>query len=224
MASIGRVAAAVAHDFNKLMSVVLSKAQSIVTAPGLPAVAAEDARVLVDAVRRSGALTRQVAELGGAPREDVGRLLHVDVVVNAATDVLRALAGEGRRVEVSLGAGDAAVRVDRVRFDQILTNLVSNALDVTGEGGEIRIGTSVRAGLDGTWVEVHVTDHGAGIDQATRPHIFEPYFTTKGERGCGLGLAIVYAVVQRAGGFISVDSVAGRGTTFTVHLPAARDV
>lgn len=221
MASLGRVAAAAAHDFNKLLTVVLWKAQQILEAPGLPRDVADDARVLIDAVQRSSRLTRQLAELGGAPRGEVTRL-RLDAVVGAAAEVLRAMAGRGQRIEISLGAGDAAVRMDRVRLDQILTNIVANALDAAN--GEIRIATCVRDGRDGSWVLLQVTDDGPGIDQATRPHIFEPYFTTKGERGCGLGLAIVHAVVQRAGGFVTVDSVPDRGATFTVHLPLAADV
>jgi signal transduction histidine kinase len=220
MAALGRVAAAAAHDFNKLMTIVLWKARDIGTAPGVPTGAAEDARVIVDAVERGSRLTRQLAELGAAPSESVA-VVQLDAVVSAAADVLRAMAQRGQHIEVSLGAGDAAVRMDRVRLEQILTNIVANALDATAEGSEIRINTTVRNGADGTWVVLQVTDDGQGIDQNTRARIFEPYFTTKGERGCGLGLAIVHAAVQRAGGFISVEDVVPRGTTFTVHLPLA---
>jgi signal transduction histidine kinase len=223
MASLGRVAAAVAHDFNKLMTVVSLKAQSIMAVPDLPPAAAVDARLMVEAVQRTGALTRQLAGLGTAAQESV-ESLKLDAVVTAGMEVLRAMAGRGQQIEVELGAGDAAVRMDRVRLDQMLTNLVSNALDVTGNGGVVHIRTALHDSGDGSWVLLEVKDEGPGIDHDTRPHIFEPYFTTKGERGSGLGLAIVHAVAQRAGGFVTVDSAPGRGTTFTVHLPLARDV
>jgi signal transduction histidine kinase len=222
MAALGRVAAAVAHDFNKLMTVVLWKARDIAKVPGVPSAAAEDSRVIVEAVERSNRLIRQLAELGAATAERAA-VLQVDEVVSAAIDVLRAMARRGQHIEVSLGAGEAAVRIDRVRLDQILTNIVSNALDATGEGGAIRIRTSVRNGGGVRWVLLQVTDDGPGIDEDTRARMFEPFFTTKGERGCGLGLAIVHAAVQRAGGFVSVEDEAPRGTTFTVHLPLASD-
>jgi C4-dicarboxylate-specific signal transduction histidine kinase len=222
MAALGRVAAAAAHDFNKLMTVVLWKAREIGGLPGVPAAAAEDARVIVEAVERSSRLTRQLAELGAPPAERVATI-QLDAVVSAAAEVMRAMAVRGQQIEIALGAGNAAVRMERVRFDQILANLVSNALDATDAGSVIRIRTAVHDGGDGTWVVLQVTDDGPGIDHDTRAHIFEPYFTTKGERGRGLGLAIVHAAVQRAGGFVGVADVAPRGTAFTVHLPLVTD-
>jgi two-component system, cell cycle sensor histidine kinase and response regulator CckA len=148
--------------------------------------------------------------------------LGLDTVVGAAAELLHAMPRQGQRVDVQLGAGTATVRLDRVRLEQLLVNLVANALDATGAGGVIRIETEAESGPEGDWALLRVADDGSGIDDAARPHIFEPYFTTKREGGCGLGLAIVHSVVQRAGGFITVDSALGRGTTFTVHLPNAR--
>ena len=218
MASIGRLAAAVAHDFNNLITLVAHRIQKILELDALPAAIADHARTVADTVRRSGELTRQLAELGRAPREPT-RPVALDAVVGAARDFLRSLARGRQRVEVSLGAPGAEVRLDRVRLEQVLVNLVVNALDATGEGGTIGISTTTRSGVDGDWTLLEVADDGPGIDADVRPHIFEPYFTTKRGEGCGLGLAIVHAVVQRAGGFITVDSARGRGTTFTVHLP-----
>ena len=84
----------------------------------------------------------------------------------------------------------------------MLINLVGNALDATGQDGSVRIGTNVVDGADGRYAVLRVSDDGAGIDEDTRPHIFEPYFTTKRQEGTGLGLAIVHALVERAGGYI----------------------
>jgi len=221
MASIGRLAAAVAHDFSNLVTIVLGRTQNILDVPDLPEAAAEHARVVIDALRRTGELTRQLAELGRIPREPPEPLV-LDTIVGAARDLLGSMPRRGQRVDVDLGAAGAMVRLDRVRLEQILLNLVANALDATGAGGTIRISTTTRDRHDGEWAVLHVADDGAGIDEDARPHIFEPYFTTKRDAGCGLGLAIVHAVVQRAGGFITLDSTPGHGTTLAVHLPLAR--
>ena len=220
MASIGRLAAAVAHDFNNLITIVLTRAQKMLDVPALPEAAAEHARVIVDAVRRSRELTRQLAELGRVPREPPEPLA-LDTIVGAARDLLGTMPRRGQRIQVDLDAAGAAVRLDRVHLEQLLMNLVANALDATAEGGLIRVSTTTRNGEDCPWAVLQVADDGAGIDAAARPHIFEPYFTTKRDGGCGLGLAIVHAVVQRTGGFITVDTTPGRGTTFAVHLPLA---
>lgn len=218
MASLGRVAAAVGHDFGHLLTMVLSHAQEILTDPGLSPSATTHAKAVVDAVQRSGELTRQLAELGrggDAPAEEIA----LDPNVGAAADFLRAMPRRGQRIELDLAAGDIRVRFDRTHLDRVLMNLVGNALDATREGCTVRIATSVVDGDDGKFAVLRVSDDGTGIDEATRPRIFEPYFTTKRDEGTGLGLAIVHALVERVGGFILVDSTAGRGTSVSVFLP-----
>jgi len=217
MAAVGRVAAAVGHDFNNLLTIVLSRVQQILGVLDLPPEAAEHAKVVLEAVRRSRELTRQLAELGRGAPGTVAPLV-VDGVLDASRDLLRSLPQGGQRIEVDLAADQAAVRIDRVRLEQLLMNLVTNALQATGPGATVRVRTSV---VDGTWLVLQVADEGTGIDDAVRARIFEPYFTTRSTGGCGLGLAIVHAIVQRTEGFIAVDTALGRGTTVTAHLPIA---
>jgi signal transduction histidine kinase len=219
MASLGRVAAAVGHDFGHLLTIVLSHAQEILALPDLPAAAATHATAVVDSIRRSRELTRQLAELGrdgDTPPEPT----LLDATVGAAEGLLRSMPLHGQRIELALGAAKIRVGLDRTRLEQVLVNLVGNALDATQGGGTVRIATSVVAGDESGYAVLSVSDDGAGIDEETRPRIFEPYFTTKGaHEGTGLGLAIVHALVERAGGFILVDSAAGRGTSIAIHLP-----
>ena len=220
MASLGRVAAAVGHDFGHVLTLVLSRVQEILAMPDLPAPAAVHATAVVDVIRRSRELTRQLADLGrdgDTPVEPIA----LDASVTAAEVLLRAMPRRGQRLELELDAPEARVRLEPVRLDQVLINLVGNALDATREGCTVRIATSVIDDDDqGGYAVLRITDDGAGIDDETRPRIFEPYFTTKGaDEGTGLGLAIVHAFIQRAGGFILVDSAAGRGTSVAVHLP-----
>jgi signal transduction histidine kinase len=221
MAALGRVAAAVGHDFGHLLSIVLAHVQQILDVPGLDERAATHAKAVVDTIRRSRELSRQLAELGREPGERP-EPLRLDDVVDAAAGLLGSLPRRGQRIEIGLGAEGARVGLDRARLEQVLLNLVVNALDATVEGCTVRVTTTRIEGDDGEYAVLRVADDGAGIDDAARPYIFEPYFTTKRDGGgCGLGLAIVHAIVQRAGGFVTVETGAGRGTTFAVHLPVA---
>lgn len=218
MAALGRVAAAVGHDFGHLLTMVLAHVQEILAVPALPAAAASHAQAVLDQIQRSRELTRQLAELGRNGEKPV-ETIALDASVDAAADFLRSMPRRRQRLAVDLGAGDARVRLDRTHLDQVLMNVVGNALDATSEGNTVRIGTSVVDGAEGRYALLRVSDDGAGIDEATRPHIFEPYFTTKREHGTGLGLAIVHSLVERAGGYIQVDSAPGKGTTIAIHLP-----
>jgi CheY-like chemotaxis protein len=132
--------------------------------------------------------------------------------------------------------GSAAVRADPDQLSQVLINLAVNARDALPEGGQLRIETRlvelpggrswdkspVRAGR---YVELSVSDDGAGMDEATQQHLFEPFFTTKGlGKGSGLGLSVVYGIVAQSGGHVDVLSAPGRGTTFKVRLPCIDEV
>ena len=119
---------------------------------------------------------------------------------------------------------------DPVRFDQLLLNLVANARDAMPDGGSIHIGCEVIDSIHGTepprgmrkgpHLLIRVTDTGSGIPYAIRDRIFEPFFTTKTNgKGTGLGLATAYAFVKSSEGLLTVDSVEGTGSTFTIRLP-----
>jgi signal transduction histidine kinase len=103
-------------------------------------------------------------------------------------------------------------------LNQVWTNLIDNAADAMGEKGVLHIRTS-RAGDS---VQVEIIDNGPGISPEVKTHLFEPFFTTKGVgEGTGLGLAVVHGIVSAHGGSIAVDSVVGKGSTFTIYFPAA---
>ena len=162
---------------------------------------------------------RQLADLGRGPEEPPEPAV-LDLVVGAAAPLLRSMAHAGQELVLALGAPGARVALGRGSIERVLMNLVTNALDASQPGDVIRIGTAAVRGTDCTYGVLRVSDQGHGIDETTRPLIFEPYFTTRRDSGgCGLGLAIVHATVQRAGGFVDVESEPGRGTTFAVHLP-----
>ena len=151
--------------------------------------------------------------------------------------MLKRLAGAD--VAVTLNASLAqpmapiAIRADPAQFDQVMLNLTANARDAMPDGGRLTVGALVVDGRDarvqaaelpdGTYLALRVADTGPGIPESVQDRIFEPFFTTKAEgQGTGLGLATAFAFVQSCGGTIAVESVAGNGATFFIHLPLAR--
>jgi PAS domain S-box-containing protein len=233
--AVGRLAGGVAHDFNNLLTAILGFNELLQT--GLPpdAPGQDYVREIQKAGDRAAALTRQLMAFGR--RQIVApAVLDLNALVAASAVSLRRLVGAGVEVVTELQPGPASVRADAGQLEQVLVNLVLNARDAMAGGGRLTVRTAGReAGSPpggpalsaggpppGRWVSLAVSDTGEGLSPEARAHLFEPFFTTKGPgKGTGLGLATVWAIVKQSGGEIEVDSARGRGTTFTVWLPAA---
>ncbi|MGB8931981.1 MAG: ATP-binding protein, partial [Anaeromyxobacteraceae bacterium] len=225
---MGRLAAGVAHDFNNLLTVILSNAEFADSE--LPA----ESRVrdylapIHEASRRATRLTRQLLSFSRR-QPSAPQVIDLRAEVTGVLRLLESLVGETVAVEARL---DEAwpVRIDPGQLEQLLVNLAVNARDAMRSGGVIVVRTSresldpVRAGergvVPGDWVRLTVSDDGAGMDEETCAHCFEPFYSTKGDRGTGIGLATCHALVQRAGGQIWVESTPGHGTSVHVLLPA----
>ncbi|HVU29668.1 MAG TPA: ATP-binding protein, partial [Sphingomicrobium sp.] len=127
------------------------------------------------------------------------------------------------RIELALAANLPTCLVDPPRFNAAILNLVFNARDAMPDGGAIRISTAaIRGASFGQqcdYLRVRVRDHGTGMRPEILDRIFDPYFTTKGERGTGLGVPQVHALMERAGGFVRVESKVGEGTSFDLLFP-----
>ncbi|MBI2299344.1 MAG: response regulator, partial [Armatimonadetes bacterium] len=146
--------------------------------------------------------------------------------------LLRRLLGETVALELDLPADLGTVSIDPGQLEQVLMNLTVNARDAMPEGGRLRIATRREDVADifdqlhpgrepGRYVVLSVADDGLGMDAGTRERIFEPFFTTKGRsQGTGLGLATCYGIIKQCGGFIECDSTPGRGSVFSIFLPA----
>lgn len=229
MDSIGRLAGGVAHDYNNLLQVILGNAEMAMLVAG----SNEELNVLLSevhkAAQRSIEITRQL--LGFARKQTVEpQVLELNHAVDEMLRMLRTLIGEN--IEVCRRASDAAAKVliDPGQLNQILVNLCLNARDAISDKGMITIETAVEkvsagdkvvtGAVDGDYAVIKVSDDGCGMDSTTLMHIFEPFYTTKGVgKGSGLGLSTVYGVVHQNGGFIDVESEAGRGSSFAVYLP-----
>lgn len=227
--SIGQLAGGVAHDFNNILQVVATCAE--LARQSLPE--GHPALAELDAILASGAKgSRLVRQLLQFSRRQVvePRVLRLESLVRGMADLVGRLLGEGVHLETRFQPGVGPVRVDPGQFEQLLMNLCINARDAVGANGRISIEvneTQLRAGQQegrpgaaGPYVVLSVSDTGAGIAPEVLPHIFEPFFSTKPQsKGSGLGLATCSGIVAQCGGFISVDSAPGRGSTFRVWLP-----
>ncbi len=229
LAAIGRMAAGIAHDFNNLLGPILlhtemlrrdaSLTDRVRTRLGTIQEQAQRAAGLVQQIldfSRRTIMERRPIELGGF-LEGLMTLLHRTVPENIKISFSR--------------EGDAfPVRADSGRLQQALLNLAANARDAMPDGGELRISLakiSLPSGAPpplpdmqpGTWMRLTVEDTGSGIPEADLPFVFEPFFSTKGAEGTGLGLAQVFGIVRQHDGYILAESVAGAGSRFTIYLP-----
>jgi PAS domain S-box-containing protein len=229
MESIGTLASGVAHDFNNILGIILGYASLLYQKP-LDAVRLHEyADSIMKAADRGAALVRQILTFA---RKSEFKLEKVDV--NSIIGELAKMLGETfpKTITLSLQLEKAlpALSIDRTQLHQALLNLCVNARDAMSDHGGLTIATHLVAGdvlgsrftaaFGRTFVEISVRDDGVGMDEATRSRIFEPFFTTKDiGKGTGLGLAVVFGVVQEHQGFVDVESSVGRGSTFNVYLP-----
>jgi two-component system cell cycle sensor histidine kinase/response regulator CckA len=229
--SLGVLAGGIAHDFNNLLVGVLGNAELL--RDGLSGEQQEMADEIFKAAQRAAALTRQMLAYAG--QRDFGKREPVEI--GALVRELRALLGatlsKKARVELTIEPG-SVVHGDRATLTQVLMNLLTNASDALGEREgliEIRARpvTTVDARWEaalgatvgpGRWVLIEVKDDGVGMDEATRSRVFEPFFSTK-ERGHGLGLAACLGIVSAHRGAVLVESETGRGSCFSLLLPAS---
>ncbi|HEX7452168.1 MAG TPA: ATP-binding protein, partial [Polyangiaceae bacterium] len=218
MEATGRLAGGITHDFNNLLTVIMSYSElgRFTLSPEHPSFEAlEQINV---AAQRAAALTRQL--LIFARKEVVDpRVVDLNHLVENVVKLLRRVVGEDVMVSVDLSPGSAPVKVDPVQCEQLMMNLAVNARDAMPGGGLISIATSVTEES----VRISVKDTGLGMSPEVRERAFEPFFTTKEiGKGTGLGLSTCLAIVRRSGGTINIESSLGLGTTFHIELPRAK--
>jgi PAS domain S-box-containing protein len=230
---MGLLASSVAHDFNNLLLVILASAGMLLEEPANAKLVSEGATEIEVAARRGSALTRQLMEWKRGGTAVQPAYIGLNEVVTREEPILRRLLTRG--IELSMGLSDevGTIYADGNRVGQALVNLVVNARDAMPSGGTVTIETFNTRVLDrdksprmslapGVYATLAVRDTGVGMSDEMKARIFEPFFTTKpAGRGTGLGLTIVRDVVRESGGFISVQTAPGLGTSFLIYWPRA---
>ncbi len=227
--AVGRLAGGIAHDFNNLLGMILMRASLLQSRVTKEDPEWRELDQIRHACERGGALSRQL--LAFSKRQKVEkRPIELGQLLRELARTLLPLVGEDIEVTTQL-ASEAHIDGDRSQIEQVLMNLVVNARDAMPGGGRLAltvdtIDTPARRLTtgplpEGRYATLAVSDTGAGMDADTLVRIFDPYFTTKPERGTGLGLSTVYGIVEQSGGGIDVASQPGRGSTFTLYLPSS---
>jgi len=220
MEAIGRLAGGVAHDFNNILQAVMVINDGLRLAAGDADGTRAAAEDIAQQLERAAALTRQL--LLFSRRETMKpELVDLNEVTSSMAKMLGRLVREDIQFSVLLGEEQIPVMADRGQVEQVLMNLVVNAVDAMPAGGSLVVRTGSRGG-ERPWTCLEVVDTGRGIPDDIRERIFEPFFTTKeAGRGTGLGLSVVHGIVTAHGGRIEVESRVGVGTTFRILLPVA---
>jgi two-component system, cell cycle sensor histidine kinase and response regulator CckA len=230
MEAIGTLAAGIAHDFNNLLTGIQGNASLMLLEAGDRSPFHERLVGIEEHVRRGAELTKQLLGLA-----QTGRYQAKPISLNDVVEKTAAMFGRTKReivIHQSFEDDLWTVEADQVEIERLLLNLFVNAAQAMPGGGHLYLTTS-NVSLSqryvqpfhlpaGRYVKVSTTDTGVGMDEQTRARIFEPFFTTRETgQGTGLGLASAYAIVKGHGGIINVYSEKGRGSTFSIYLPAS---
>ena len=225
LAAIGRLAGGVAHEINNPLGGILAFTQILLRDEVTP----DERREYLTEIERSALRCKAIVEAlmrfaRQAPRITLRMLSVNDVVRDAARVVAARDPQQPARVRLDLGEGLPPLLGDAGQLQQVVVNLLANALDSGRRPADVVVITAVQPGVPGgpDDVTISVRDRGSGIDDRHLPSLYDPFFTTKEEgKGAGLGLAVAYAIVQDHGGKIVARNRAGGGAEFTVTLPAA---
>ncbi len=230
--AVERLAGGVAHDFNNLLSVINGYCEMLAAHVAANPQAMREVSEIHAAGRKAAGLTQQL--LAFSRRQPFNACtINLNSLIRENAEILQRLVGDTGQLVFELADDLPNTRTDPAQFQQVLLNLVLNARDALRDRGRIVVSTATRDITQeqhrritdtppGQRIILTVTDNGMGMDAETQRHLFEPFFTTKPEgKGTGLGLALVYGVVQQSGGEIAVRSALLVGSTFEILLPTS---
>ncbi|MBI5380237.1 MAG: PAS domain-containing protein [Nitrospirae bacterium] len=223
MAALGEMAGGVAHEIRNPLAITSSAAQILLKKGEDPELRLECAEKIRTAANRAAVIIENLLRFA---RPSEGLVERVDV--NGAVEDTLSLIGhqislQSIEIDKRLAPGLRRVKGSKNQLQQVFMNIILNAYHAMPEGGRFSIESRLATNHHQKWIEVRFADTGCGIPEEHLPRIFDPFFTTMPVgKGTGLGLSIAYSIVQQHGGSIRVESSVGRGSTFTVTLPAER--
>jgi two-component system cell cycle sensor histidine kinase/response regulator CckA len=230
MDMVGQLAGGIAHDFNNVLSAIMMANDFLLNAHKPTDPSFQDIMQIKQNATRAATLVRQL--LAFSRRQTLRpQVLDLGDALSDLTMLLRRLIGEKVKLDLVHGRDLWPVKVDVSQFEQVIVNLAVNARDAMPDGGKLTVRTGNVTAVDAAglsykgmpaadYVRIDVADTGTGIPAEIVDKIFEPFFSTKEVgKGTGLGLSTVYGIVKQTGGFVYVDSEAGKGTSFHIFLP-----
>ncbi|GEM_PF-644480 len=234
MEAIGQLAGGVAHEFNNIMTAIIGYGHLLMMKTEEESQLRHFASQILTSAERAAGLTRSLLTFS---RKQIANLHHVNVneTIEKTGKLLSRLIREDVEFKTELCSQPLNILADDGQIEQVLVNLVTNARDALPHGGGVTISTGTvfldgefigafGYGTPGLYARISVQDTGVGIDEPTLEKIFEPFFTTKEPgKGTGLGLAIVYGIIKQLNGYITVTSVPGKGSDFTIYFPLIRE-
>lgn len=234
MEAIGIMAGGIAHDFNNLLTAIQGHTDlALLQSENSPEVQ-EDIMGIKRTVKIAADLTKQLLLFSRRQRLKLEQI-DINAIIENIYNMLSRVLPKNVLLSINLAQDLWGVKADSGTIDQLIMNLVLNAKDAMPEGGHIIVRTenkmvksvpdvNIKTLKPGKFIRISIADDGSGMDDKTVKRIFEPFYTTKkAGKGTGLGLAVVYSVVNKHGGIIDVESTLGKGTTFHIYLPAFTD-
>lgn len=217
LASLGKLAAGIAHEINNPLTSILINSHLISEMLEKDVAFGENIKLIIDETNRCSKIVKGLLEFSrqSPPEKEFANINEVieKTLLLFESQVL----ANNVRVEKKLNENLPVILIDVNKIEQVLTNLILNALDTMPGGGILVI--SSQMSVDNQFVEVKIRDTGSGIPKEYVSQIFDPFFTTKGIKGTGLGLSVSYGIVQQHDGTINVQSEVGKGTTIVISLP-----
>jgi PAS domain S-box-containing protein len=230
---LGTLAGGIAHDFNNILGIILGYVSRILIVKNDPEKLQHSIEIITKAVDRGTALVRQILTFARKTETEF-RWVNVNTVAKEVMGMIMETFPKTIVYSQNLEKEIPSIYADHSQLHQALLNLCVNARDAMQSGGVLTINTSMLAGLSvhnrhpdavaDSYICIEVVDNGTGMAAEVRNRIFEPFFTTKEKgKGTGLGLAVVFGIVQTHHGFIDVESELGKGATFRLYLPVSDD-
>ena len=231
---LGQFAGGIAHDFNNILTVINGYSTLILDSLDKNSIIRNDIEQIKSASERATALTRQLLVFSKTKIQNQ-RVLNINREIGNTAKMLKRLIGEDIQLELKLADNLLNIKADPAQVDQVIMNLAVNSRDAMPNGGILTINTyNKKVESDflmthpdispGEYIEIIVKDSGIGMEESITERIFEPFFTTKGkEHGAGLGLSTVYGIVKQNEGYIEVESIKDKGTSFIILLPSVHE-
>jgi signal transduction histidine kinase len=226
LTTIGKLAAGVAYEIGTPLNVISGRTELIAAGTMSPEAIKSSAKIVLEQTERVAVIIRQLLDFARRGGTEVTRTDVTDLI--ETTCLLLAPIARKARVELLRSGTHLEANLNRNEMQQVITNLITNAIHASHGGGKVEIGTRLEkthatgrlGGDERPHAVLEVRDHGTGIAPDVLPKVFDPFFTTKDlGQGTGLGLSVAYGIVRDHHGWIAIDTTLGEGTTVTVYIP-----